>query len=182
MAIIFIAIGLLFTGVDFLIAPGIAYPTYVAPKGPIGGFTIHDKIQEYVTQNILGGQLQVDILPDVLGCVFIIIGTLLLLKHNKNYIVCVFLAIIRGGVSVALRVMPFFVNSAALIIWTLVLYFFSIVFEIWLEYKVIYMTVAVSDDMANVSTNRRMQFCWWVSVFARMFIFLLTFVGISSVR
>ena len=182
MAIIFIAIGLLFTGVDFLIAPGVAYPTYVAPKGPIGGFTIHDKIQEYVTQNILGGQLQVDILPDVLGCVFIIIGTLLLLKHNKNYIVCAILAIIRGGVSVALRVMPFFVNSAALIIWTLVLYFFSIVFEIWLEYKVIYMTVAVSDDMANVSTNRRMQFCWWVSVFARMFIFLLTFVGISSVR
>ena len=182
MAIIFIAIGLLFTGVDFLIAPGIAYPAYVAPKGPIGGFTIHAKIQEYVTQNILGGQLQVDILPDVLGCVFIIIGTLMLLKHNKNYIICVFLALIRGGISVALRVMPFFVNSAALVIWTLVLFFFSIVFEIWLEYKVIYMTVAVSDDMANVSTNRRMQFCWWVSVFARMFIFLLTFVGISSVR
>lgn len=182
MAIIFIAIGLLFTGVDFLIAPGIAYPTYVMPVGPIGGFTIHEKIQEYVTQNILGGQLQVDILPDVLGCIFLIIGTLMLLKHNKNYIFCAFLALVRGGLSVALRVMPFFVNSAALVIWTLVLFFFSIVFEIWLEYKVIYMTVAVSDDMANVSTNRRMQFCWWVSVFARMFIFLLTFVGISSVR
>ena len=182
MAIIFIAIGLLFTGVDFLIAPGITYPTYVVPKGPIGGFTIHSKIQEYVTQNILGGQLQVDILPDVLGCVFLIVGTLLLLKHNKKYIFCVFLALVRGGLSVALRVMPFFVNSAALVIWTLILFFFSIVFEIWLEYKVIYMTVAVSDDMANVSTNRRMQFCWWVSVFARMFIFLLTFVGISSVR
>ena len=46
----------------------------------------------------------------------------------------------------------------------------------------IYVTVNVSDDMANVSTNRRMQFGWWVTVFARIFIFLLTFVGIGSVR
>ena len=85
MAIILIAIGLMFTGVDFFVTPGIAYPEFVAPKGPVGGFTIHAKIQEYVTQNILGGQLQLDILPDVVGCIFIIIGTLLLIKHNKNY-------------------------------------------------------------------------------------------------
>lgn len=182
MAIILIAIGLMFTGVDFFVTPGIAYPEFVAPKGPVGGFTIHAKIQEYVTQNILGGQLQLDILPDVVGCIFIIIGTLLLIKHNKNYFHCVILALLSGGLSVALRVLPFFVNSAALVIETLVLFFFASVFEIWMEYKVIYMTVAVSDDMANVSTNRRMQFCWWITVFARIFIFLLTFAGITSVR
>ena len=51
-----------------------------------------------------------------------------------------------------------------------------------MEYIMIYMTVNVSDNMANVSTNRRMQFGWWVTVFARIFIFLLTFVGIGSVR
>lgn len=182
MAVILIAIGLLFTGVDYLITPGIAYPQFVAPKGAVGGFTIHAKIQEYVTQNILGGQFQLDIFPDVIGCVLIIIGALLLLKHNKKYVSCVILAFFSGGVSVTLRVLPFFVNSAAQIITTLILFFLTIVFEIWMEYKVIYMTVSVSDDMANVSTNRRMQFCWWVTVFARVFIFLLTFAGITSVR
>ena len=66
MAILLITIGLLFTGVDVFFASGVAYPDYIAPKGPVGGFAIHPKIQEYVMQNILGGQLQMDILPDVL--------------------------------------------------------------------------------------------------------------------
>ncbi len=132
-------------------------------------------------QNILGGQLQMDILPDVLGCILIITGAILLIKHNKSFVKCIVLALISGSLSVFLRVMPFFLNGGARIIVTLALFFFAAVFEIWMEYKVIYMTVAVSDDMANVSTNRRMQFCWWVTVFSRIFIFLLTFVGIVSI-
>lgn len=182
MAILLITIGLLFTGVDYLFAPGLAYPEFVAPKGPVGGFSIHPKIQEYVMQNILGGQFHVDILPDVIGCLLILIGAMLLVKQNKIFVQCMALAFVSGCLSVALRIMPFFVNSAARVIVTLVLFFFAAVFEIWMEYKVIYMTVAVSDDMANVSTNRRMQFCWWVTVFARIFVFLLTFVGIVSIR
>ena len=181
MAILLITIGLLFTGVDVFFASGVAYPDYIAPKGPVGGFAIHPKIQEYVMQNILGGQLQMDILPDVLGCILIITGAILLIKHNKSFVKCIVLALISGSLSVFLRVMPFFLNGGARIIVTLALFFFAAVFEIWMEYKVIYMTVAVSDDMANVSTNRRMQFCWWVTVFSRIFIFLLTFVGIVSI-
>lgn len=182
MAVILIAIGLLFSGVDFLLAPGVQYPEFIAPKEAVGGFTIHPTIQEYVTQNILGGEFQLDILPDVIGSLLIIIGAFMLLKHNKKYGQCVFLAMISGGLSVALRVLPFFVNGAGQIIGTLILFFATIVFEIWMEYQIIYVTVSVSDDMANVATNRRMQFGWWVTVFARMFAFLLTFVGIDSVR
>lgn len=182
MAIVLIAIGLFFTGVDFYLAPGIVYPAFVVPKGPVGGITIQGKIQEYVTQNILGGQFQLDIFPDVIGCLCIVVGCFMLLKHNKQFISGIFLAVISGCLSTALRVMPFFINSAALIIATLIVFFFAFLFEIWMEYKVIYMTVAVSDDMANVSTNRRMQFCWWITVFSRMFIFLLTFAGVTSVR
>lgn len=182
MAMILIAIGLFISSVDFLIAPGLMYPEFIAPKEAVGGFNIHSTIQEYVTQNILGGQFQLDVLPDVIGCILIIIGALMLVKHNKNYIQCVFLALMSGGISVALRILPFFVNGAGQIIGILILFFASIAFEIWMEYKVIYTTVSVSDDMANVATNRRMQFCWWITIFARMFAFFLTFVGVTSVR
>lgn len=182
MAIFLIAIGLLFTGVDYLIAPGVLYPDFVMPEGAYHGVDIHPRIQQYVNQNILEGKLQVDILPDVIGCILIIIGAVMLMKHNKKFVEGVLLAIAAGGCSVVLRTLPFFVNGGALIISVLVVFFFSIVFEIWMEYKVIYMTVNVSDDMANVSTNRRMQFGWWITVFCRIFIFLLTFVGIYSVR
>lgn len=182
VSIFLIAIGLLFTGVDYFFLSGIHYPAFVQPVGLYHGVDIHPKIQEYVTQNILGGQLQVDVLPDVLGCLFIIVGASLLMKHDKKFIQGVLLAVAAGGLSAALRIVPFFVNGGAQIISVLLIFFLSVVFEIWMEYKVIYMTVNVSDAMANVSTNRRMQFCWWVSVFSRIFIFLLTFAGIHSVR
>ena len=38
--------------VDVFFAPGMAYPDYIAPKGPVGGFAIHPKIQEYVMQTM----------------------------------------------------------------------------------------------------------------------------------
>ena len=182
MAIFLIAIGLLFTGVDYFVAPGVLYPAFVQPQGLYHGVDIHPRIQQYVNQNILGGKLQIDLLPDVIGCILIIAGAFLLMKHNKKFLQGIVLALVDGGCSVVLRVLPFFVNGGALILSALVVFFFSIVFEIWMEYKIIYMTVNVSDDMANVGTNRRMQFGWWVTVFSRIFIFLLTFAGIHSVR
>ena len=65
MAIVLIAIGLLFTGVDFMVGSGISYPDFIQPTGLYHGIDIHPRIQQYVTQNILGHNLQVDILPDV---------------------------------------------------------------------------------------------------------------------
>lgn len=182
MAIILIAIGLLCTGIDFHLATGIAYPEYVAPQGEFLGTNMQDGIQNYVNQNILGDTLRVDPLPDVLGCLLIFLGAAMLVKHNKRYISSMALAVIAGVLSVAVRVLPFFVNSAARVAVVLLLFTLALVFEIWMEYRVIYTTVGISDDMANYGTNRRMQFCWWVSVFARVFIYCLTFAGLTSVR
>lgn len=158
------------------------YPAFVQPEGLFHGLDIHPRIQEYVNHNILGGQLQVDLLPDVLGCILIVIGAFLLMKHDKKFLQGVILAVLAGAFSTALRIVPFFINGGARILSVLSFFFFAFVFEIWMEYKMIYLTVNVSDAMANVGTNRRMQFCWWVTVFARMFIFALTFVGIDTVR
>ncbi len=182
MAIFLIAIGLLFTGIDIHIFPGISYPEYVPPQGEFMGTNIKEGIQEHVNQNILGGQFQMDVLPDVLGCILIIIGVCLMVKHNKKFVQCIFLAVIAGGLSVALRVMPFFINSAALVVTTLALFALAPFFELFMEYKVIYLTVGVSDEMANQATNKRMQFCWGVTVFARIFYVLLTFSGLGTVR
>lgn len=182
MAIILVAIGLLFTGVDYFIMPGVQYPAFQAPQGAYHGIEIHSTIQQYVNQNILGGALQVDVLPDVIGCLFIIVGALLMMKHNKGFFACVILALLTGGLSAALRIVPFYINGGARILSVLVIYFFSFLFQIWMEYKVIDMTVKVSDHIVNVGTNRRMQFGWWITVFSRMFIWLLTFVGIGGVR
>ena len=149
MAIVLIAIGLLFTGVDFMVGSGISYPDFIQPTGLYHGIDIHPRIQQYVTQNILGHNLQVDILPDVIGCLLVLIGAFMFVKHNKKFWFGALLAILAGGCSVALRVIPFYVNGGALILSALSLYFLAFVFEIWMEYIMIYVTVNVSDDMAN---------------------------------
>ena len=85
MAIVLIAIGLLFTGVDFMVGSGISYPDFIQPTGLYHGIDIHPRIQQYVTQNILGHNLQVDILPDVIGCLLVLIGAFMFVKHNKKF-------------------------------------------------------------------------------------------------
>lgn len=182
MAIFLIAAGLLFTGIDIYFSIGVPYPVYVKPQGEFLGVEIKDGIQGYVNGNILGDTLRLDILPDVLGCLLIVIGVALLIQHNKRYIGSMVLAIFAGGFSVMLRVLPFFANGGARIVAALALFALSFVFKIWMEYKVIYTLVGISDDVANYGTNRRMMFCWWVTVFARVFMFCLTFVGLFTVR
>lgn len=182
MAIFLIAIGLFFTGLDFHLASGIFYPAYVKPQGEFLGTQMKDSIQNHVTNYILGNQLQIDILPDIIGCILIFIGVLMLVKHNKKYIGCLILTVITGALSLALRIVPFYINSAALIVTTLAIFALLPVFEIWMEYHVIYTTVGISDDMANRGTNRRMLFCWWGTVFARIFMACLTFSGLTGVK
>ena len=133
MAIVLIAIGLLFTGVDFMVGSGISYPDFIQPTGLYHGIDIHPRIQQYVTQNILGHNLQVDILPDVIGCLLVLIGAFMFVKHNKKFWFGALLAILAGGCSVALRVIPFYVNGGALILSALSLYFLAFVFEIWMN-------------------------------------------------
>ena len=86
MAIVLIAIGLLFTGIDIYWETGIFYPAFSIPLEDFYGVEIKEGIQGYVNQNILGETVRVDLLPDVLGCLLIMAGVILLIKHNKRYI------------------------------------------------------------------------------------------------
>ena len=89
MAIVLIAIGLLFTGVDFMVGSGISYPDFIQPAGLYHGIDIHPRIQQYVTQNILEHNLQVDILPDVIGCLLVLIGAFMPISRlQRRFFAC----------------------------------------------------------------------------------------------
>lgn len=182
MEIIILAIGLLLTGVDIPVMFGISYPAYVQSQEPVFGIQIQGKIQEFVTENILSAQCQIDILPDVIGCLLLLIGSYMLVKQSKRYVFCEVLAVITLILSVGLRVMPFFLNGGVLVVVTLILFVAQLVFEIWTEYHVIYATVNISDAYVNKGTNRRVQFLWWIAIFARVWIALLTFSGLNSIN
>lgn len=170
VAIILIVIGLLIVSVD-IYAPGIMYPAYEYTNN------IGTNIQQYVTQNITSDHLKIDVLPDVVGCIFLFIGASMLLKYSRKYMQALFFTVVMAVVSVAIPVLPFFIGGQVMVVTELILFFALTVFEVYMEYLVIYTTVDISDDTPNQSTNKRLQFGWWITVFCRVFITFLTFVG-----
>lgn len=176
MAVILIAIGLLFLGIDFHGASGIAYPEFHV-SGSVGGYELSPSIQAYTTKNILGDQLRIDYLPDVVGCIFLLVGVCLLVRYNRRFLIGIPFAAAVGVLSVLLRTSGFLVQGPELVIWIILTYFPLAACELLLEYFVIYGVVGVTDVLANRASNTRMLFGWWITVICRVFITFLVFVG-----
>ena len=73
-------------------------------------------------------------------------------------------------------------TGTGLVIWILASYFLLAICEILMEYFVIYCAAGVTDDLANRASNTRMLFGWWITVFCRVFMTFLTFVGHFGVK
>ena len=81
MAVILIALGLIITGIDKWYVLDIAYPAFHV-AGAVGKHELSPSIQLYTTGNILGDHVKIDLLPDALGCLLLLIGALMLVKKN----------------------------------------------------------------------------------------------------
>lgn len=176
MAVILIAIGLLFLGIDLHGVSGIVYPEFHV-SGSVGKYELSPSIQAYTTKNILGDQLRIDYLPDVVGCIFLLAGICMLVRYNRRFLMGIPFAVVVGALSVLLRTSGFLVQGLELVVWIVLIYFSLAVCELLLEYFVIYGTVSVTNVLANRASNTRMLFGWWITVICRVFITFLVFVG-----
>lgn len=176
MAVILIAIGLLFTGIDIYGNFGFYYPEFHV-VGHVGSHELSESIREYTVENILGSQVQVDYLPDAVGCIFILIGVCMLIKHNKQFIISIPFVFLTAAASILLRISGFLVQGPELVVWIFVLYFLLAFFELLTEYFVVYCVAGATDVLVNRASNTRMLFGWWITVFCRVFMVFLTFVG-----
>lgn len=176
MAVILIAIGLLFLGIDLHGVSGIVYPEFHV-SGSVGKYELSPSIQAYTTKNILGDQLRIDYLPDVVGCIFLLVGICMLIRYNRRFLMGIPFTAAVGVLSVLLRTSGFLVQGPELVVWIVLIYFALAVCELLAEYFVIYSTVSVTNVLANRASNTRMLFGWWITVICRVFITFLVFVG-----
>lgn len=181
MAIILIAIGLLLTGIDIHATFGVFYPAFHV-SGNVGSYELSPSIQIFTTHNILTDQVLFDYLPDVLGCILILIGISMLLKHNKQYIWGMLFSVTTMILCVLLRASGFIEQGPKLVVWVLVCYFLLTASELIMEFFVVYATAGITDTLVNRSSNTRMLFGWWITVFCRVFMAFLTFVGHFNVK
>ena len=82
MAVILIALGLIITGIDKWYVLDIAYPAFHV-DGTVGSHELSPSIQLYTTGNILGNHVKIDLLPDALGCLLLLIGALMLVNQKR---------------------------------------------------------------------------------------------------
>ena len=145
MAVILIAIGMLLTGIDIHGRFGILYPAFHV-GGAVGKYELSESIQLYTTKNILGNEVQVDFLPDVLGCLFILAGVCMLVKYNRQFLLSIPFIVATAVLSVLLRVSGFITQGPDLVVWILACYFLQIACELFMEYFVIYCTAGATDE------------------------------------
>ncbi len=176
MGIWLIAIGLLLTGIDTRFGSHWFYPEFHT-DGSVGQFDLSPSIQTYTIDHILGKFVRIDVLPDALGGILILIGILLLLRYNRQYWYGFVLAVIMIVFSVLLRTCGFIEQGPKLVIWVLVCYGGQFLTEIFMEYFTIYATAGITDVMVNQAFNTRMLFAWWISAICRGFMTGLDFVG-----
>lgn len=180
MAVILIAIGLLITGIDIYGVSGISYPEFHA-MGFVGKYELSESIRTYTLTNVLGEQVKIDYLPDLIGCLLILIGVCMLVRYNKQFLFSIPCLLVMAASSVLLRSCGFIEQGPALVIWVIILYFVLAASELLMEYFVIYCTTGITDTLVNRATNTRLLFGWWLTAFCRVFMTFLNFVGHFSV-
>ncbi len=176
MAVILLALGLLLTGVDIYRVSEISYPSFHL-DGMVGAYELSPSIKIYTGTNILGQQLRLDVLPDLLGCILILAGVCMLLKYNRQYWLGIPVVLLTAICGVILRCSGFFEQGPSLVVWIIIFYFAQGALELLMEYLVLYATVGITDSLVNRATNTRMLFGWWITVFCRVFMIFLNFVG-----
>lgn len=176
MAVLLIAFGLLLTGIDIQGISPVVYPEFHV-DGLVGDHELSPSIITYTTKNVLGNYVKFDYLPDVLGCLLILAGVCMLVRRNKKYLMSLPFLVLTVSSSVLLRVCGFLEQGPSLVVWVLVLYFLLAGAELFMEYFVLYSTTKVTDALVNRAYNTRMLFGWWISVFCRVFMIFLNFVG-----
>ncbi len=181
MAIILIAIGLIFTGIDIHVVSGISYPTFQV-TGMLGKYELAPSIRTFTLTNVLGDHVRIDVLPDLIGCVLIIVGAGMLLRYSKQYWYGIVMAGVLMVSTVLLRVCGFIEQDSPLVIWIIVCFFAQVAAELFMEYLVVYCTTGITDTLVNQGTNTRLLFVWWLTVICRTYMAFLTFVGHIGVR
>ncbi len=178
--IVWIAVGLIFTGLDFFVDSGWMYPESQVTR-MLGKYELAPSIRTFTLDNTLGDQVRIDILPDIVGCILIFIGACQLYRYNKQYLYGMITSILVIIATLLFRGCGFVEQGSPLVIWIIFGYFGQAALVFLMEYYVLYCTVGITDTLVNRGTNTRILFGWWLTVLCRGAMTFLDFVGHTKV-
>lgn len=171
--VILILIGFLMSAIDINIKTGYDYPIYQYSE------QLGNTFQSYVIQNIVGNNLVIDLLPDIIGFLCIFIGVTGLIEYRKIIVKAYpFLAICLAG-SILRPILPLLYDGAALAYGALIITFISMISEIFMELFIITNIINITDAVQNKRNNIAVKVGWIISISCKVIIYLTGFVGLD---
>lgn len=177
LGLIFVMIGLALSSVDI---PGIVlveYPQYVTIRD---NPQLGEVIQEYVVNNMLGRQLRLDIMSDMLGYVFMAIGITLLIRYNIRFIKVYIPLIATAALYLVVKASPLVFDAQNLVVYALGLSFLQLMVEILMERMLVYTIAGTTSDLPNERDTVLMKFGWVGSALCHTFLYFIVLVGLSD--
>ncbi|MBE5927753.1 MAG: hypothetical protein E7267_00025 [Lachnospiraceae bacterium] len=177
IGIFLVMIGLFISTVDIPIMMIADYPVYNIVYKDDG---MGEVIQEYVARNMLGDGITLDVLPDVLGYLFILVGISMLIRYNLQFLRLYIPILATGALSVFVKLTPFYYEEKSLIVTALSISFIQLVIEIIMERRLVYTIADSTSDLPNERDTVLMKFGWIGSAICRVFIYFIVLVGLAD--
>lgn len=177
LGLIFVMIGLALSSVDI---PGIVlveYPQYVTIRD---NPQLGEVIQEYVVNNMLGRELRLDMMSDMLGYVFMAIGITLLIRYNIRFIKVYIPLIATAALYLVVKASPLVFDAQNLVVYALGLSFLQLMVEILMERMLVYTIAGTTSDLPNERDTVLMKFGWVGSALCHTFLYFIVLVGLSD--
>jgi hypothetical protein len=171
--IILIIIGLLMSAIDINIPTGFDYPIYQYNDH------LGKTFQSYVIQNIVGSNLVIDLLPDIIGFILIFIGVTRLLERKRTFIKAFPFLAVTLAFSILRPFLPMLYHGTALTYGALIITFFGMIAEIFMEFIIINNIVSITNAVQNKRNNIAVKVGWILSITCKIIIFFTGFVGLD---
>jgi len=141
------AVGLLFLIIDIPIKTGIAFPAFIhfVNAGP--------ETVDMIINQVIGKYFTIDIAPDIIGYVLMIMTAVKLIKYNMKFGKCVILCFLSGILSLAYAFMPFFFNGEYRFTLGFILYFAYAFFKVGTVIICMLTCLSLSECTQNHSWN-----------------------------
>lgn len=164
-----IVIGILLLAVDIRVPISEAYPAMETNE------ELGNELQLRIINNLIGKSPRADVLPDILGYLFIFIGCMLLIRKNWRFAAAAILIPVAAYIYVTIQQLPYDLQSSELYLKVAGQNILLVVIEILIEFYVIHGIVKMTNCMQNNWHNNELLAGWILAMMSKGILLAIDF-------
>lgn len=165
----FIIIGIFFLSIDFAIPLGKLYPAMVKTD------QLGEVLQTNVISHFISSRPLIDLFNDIIGLVFIFIGSIMLVRKSGKFIATMLLAPVACVLYFIIPQLPYKLVARELYLTVAGLSFLVAAIVILIEYLLMYGIIKMTNCIQNRWNSNEMQIGWLIVMVNKGLLVLIKF-------